>query len=396
MRAFPEHHTITKKIDNRRKTMEASVASGPRTTRLMGFLQFDPDNVRLLEDAALAAFEERCPELAAELLMRLAQFGPLSPALRNVQGLIAMALHHHEEAASIFASLLAEGDDPGLRFNLAWSKAMLGSYQEALDLLDDAAVAVSPRGPSLKILMMHHLDLYEEALACGEELVQRHPDDEALMGALATLAIDAEKQDLAAFYGAKAGNQPEGRVALGVLALGEQKTEESLRLFEEALAKQPNNARALVGKGLGLLALGQIDDGAHAIDKGAELFGDHLGSWVASGWAHFTRGDYAKARTSFERAEAADDTFAETHGGLAVLAILEGNEAEGRRRCEIARRLDKNCFGAALAAILLLEKSGNKAAAQRIRDAAMGMPVGPGGQTLTQAIAGFMATKPKT
>lgn len=368
--------------------METNVASA-RLKRLLGFLQDDPGNVRLVEEAATVAYEDHSLDLAAELLEQRAGLATMTPAMKNLQGLVAMARHRYQEAVTVFEALRLEADDPVLKFNLAWSKAMLGAWQEALDLLDDAVIAVSPRGPALKILMMHHLELYDEGLTCGAELARRYPSDEALMGALATLAVDAEKTDLAAAYAAKAGDHPEGRTALGILALGEQNTEDSLRLFEQALAKQPNNARAWVGKGLGLLASGQADAGAEAIDKGADLFGDHLGSWVASGWAHFVRGDYAKARASFERAEAADDTFAETHGGLAVIDILEGNEAEGRRRREIAHRLDKNCFGAALATILLLDKSGHKAAALKVRDAAMSMPVGLNGQTLAQALARF-------
>jgi tetratricopeptide (TPR) repeat protein len=245
------------------------------------------------------------------------------------------------------------------------------------------------------------LGLYDEALQEGELLSQRFPANEALMGALATLALDAEKADLARRYGARAGHNAEGRAALGILALGDHDVTGSRALFDEAIEAQPSNPRAWVGKGLNLLASGDAARGADAIDKGAELFGDHIGSWIASGWAHFAKGDVARARASFERALAVDDTFSESHGGLAVMDLLDGRIEEARRRADIALRLDRRCFGGVLAKMLLLEKDGQTAAAGKLRDLAMGFPVGPNGRTLGEELAQFSlkirpATRPGT
>ncbi len=368
----------------------ATQGKGSRRERLNDFLAGDPDNLSLLADAASAAFDERAFDQAADLLDRHARLAPLTPALLNLKGLIALAQQRFAEAAEIFGAVRAAGvDDPALRFNLAWSKAMTGSYGDALALLDDAALAVSARAPALKIQMMHHLEMYDEALAQGAAMAERFPDNHALMGALATLALDAEKPELAQHYAARAGDNDEGQAALGVLALGAYDQPRALALFDAALARQPRNARAWVGRGLGLLAGGDAAGGAQAIDRGAELFGDHLGSWFASGWAHFVEGDNAGARASFERALALDDTFAESHGGLAVMDILDGRLDAARRGADIALRLDRKCFGGALAKSLLLERSGHAELAQKIRQIALTTPIGPGGQTILQAMAGF-------
>jgi Tfp pilus assembly protein PilF len=143
----------------------------------------------------------------------------------------------------------------------------------------------------------------------------------------------------------------------------------------------------LIGKGLGLLTRGDTADGVAAIDRGAELFRTHIGSWVAAGWAHFTAHDYAAARARFERAMALDPNFAETHGGLAVLDIVEGRFEDGARACEVALRLDKNCFGAALAKSLLLQHRGHPQMAQKVINIAMSSPVGLKGETLGQMVA---------
>ena len=359
-----------------------------RLESLLGFLKRDPGNLHLIGDAASAAFDAEDGDTALELLERYSSIQPLPDDLLNLKGLATMAKQDYAGAAAVFEELRTRApEDPVLKFNLAWARSMMESWQEALDLLDDRTLSASPRAPSLKIHVMHHLDLYDEALAAGEVLAQRFPDDQALMGALATLALDAEKPDLGRAYAARAGKTAEGCAALGFLALGDQEDERSLALFDEALAAQPANPRAWVGKGLGLLAAGNAVEGSKAIDRGAELFGDHIGSWIASGWARFARGDNAGARQSFERATAIDANFSECHGGLAVIDLMDGNIAEAQRRCDIALRLDKKSFGGALAKTLLLAKAGRPEAAQRVRDIAFATPVGMHGETLAQLLA---------
>lgn len=363
---------------------------GSRLERLMRFLEQDPVNLPLLADAASEAIDCREFDLAVELLDRHAVVAPLPAALVGLQGIVAIAQQRFDDAIAIFTRLRAEGhDDVEIRFNLAWAEAMMGRFAEALDLLDDEAVAASPRGPALKIQMMHHLDLYEDALACGQGLAERYPDDQMLMGALATLALDAEEPNLARLYAERAGDNAEGLAALGVLTLGDNDTRASLALFDQAIRLQPRNPRAWVGKGLGLLASGDPVAGAEAIDRGALLFDDHIGSWIASGWAHFVNGAYDKARQSFDRAMAIDPNFSETHGGIAVLDIVAGKIDSARHHADVALRLDRNSFGGALAKSLLLSQAGDMEAAQRIRDIAMSTPIGRDGRTILQALIGL-------
>jgi hypothetical protein len=86
---------------------------------------------------------------------------------------------------------------------------------------------------------------------------------------------------------------------------------------------------------------------------------------------------------------AADPNFAETHGGLAVLDVVEGHVDEARRHTEIALRLDRKSFGAALAKSMILERGGHAQMAQKIRDIALSQPVGPNGETIAEALVSF-------
>lgn len=356
-----------------------------RLGSLLGFLERDPANPALIADAAQAAYDEKAYGAAVDLIAR--HPGPLPASLLNLSGLVALAEQRHADAAVAFEALKNGGaSDPAIDFNLAWARAMMGEWQNALDVLSDEALAASPRAPSLKIHLMHHLGLYDEALAAGEELARRFPSDTALMGALATLAMDAEKPELLREYAKRGARSPEGGAALAFVALGDRDPR-ALGLFDQALAAEPQNPRAWIGKGLSLLASGDPQRGADAIDRGAAIFNDHVGSWIASGWAHFAAGDTAKARQSFERAMAADATFSECHGALAVMDIHDGNFEAAQRACDVALRLDKKSFGGALAKVLLLDKAGNKAAAQRVRDIAFAVPIGPNKETLAQLLA---------
>lgn len=356
----------------------------PRLQRLLSFLEHDPANHNLRADAASTAIDERQFALATELLETVDG----SPALLNLAGVLALMEERFGDAAEAFSRLRESGeDDPAIRFNLAWAKAMTGGFAMANELLDDDALAMSPRAPVLKIEAMHHLDLHEEALAVGQALAERFPDNEALMGALATLAMDAGEMALAEGYAARAGDNPQGLAARGMLMLDGESAAEAMPLFERALAARPDNARAWIGQGLGLVSLGQSAAGADALERGADLFGDHLGSWIAAGWAHFTAGDQTKARACFERAQSIDDTFAESHGALAVLDILDGDVARGQQGAKVALRLDRSSLGGALAQSMLLDKSGKTDAAEKVRQLALSAPIGPDGKTIADALA---------
>lgn len=367
----------------------ATAQADEKLERLQRYLERDPANLSLLGDAARAAYETGDFERAAELLARHRALAALPPDLANLEGMTALAIQRYADAAAIFEGLRAHGDDPALRFNLAWAKAMLGAHQDALHLLDDETLGASPRAPALKIRMMHHLGLLDDALACGELLARRYPKDIQLMGALASAALDAGKPEAATAYGKRAGDDPTGRTALAMLALADHDSGRALDMFDSALAAQPANARAWIGKGLSLMAAGDTAHAAVALDRGAELFEDHLGSWVAAGWAHFVNGDMESARARFERALAVDPTFAEIHGGLAVLDILAGDLASAKKRCETAQRLDRNCLGAALAQSIMLDRGGHGKLAQRVRDIAMSRPIGLNGETIAQALVAF-------
>lgn len=367
---------------------DIAVLSDGRLSRLLAYLKRDPRNAAILGDAARAAYDAGQFALVTDLIGRRAKDEALSPDLLNLSALTLLAQNRFEDAEAALEVLRAAGHDaPPVRFNRAWALMMLARYEEADALLDKDAIAASTRGPALKIQALHHIGELEHALEIGRELAILYPDNVALMGALATLAIDAEELDLAQAYALRAGDNAEGITALGLFALDKRDNKTALTSFERALAAQPDNARAWVGKGLVLLAEGDAADAAQTIEHGARLFGDHLGSWVAAGWAHFLSGDQKRARDAFARVISLDGTFSEGHGGLAVLDLLGGNIDAAEQNSMVALRLDRTSLGGTLAKILLLQMAGEETSAEQIRAKAIATPLGPRGQTLAQMIA---------
>ncbi|HEX8232615.1 MAG TPA: tetratricopeptide repeat protein [Caulobacteraceae bacterium] len=362
-------------------------AARSRSERLDAYLRHDPLNPRLREEAAEAAFDEGAFDRALEII----EDGEAADRLRNLKAMVFLRQGRIAEAEALFTELLdASPADDALRFNLAWAKALQREYEGADEVLTETAAAETAVAATLKIQLLHHLGRLEEALARGADLAERFPTHEPLIAALATVALDAGETVLARAYGTRAGNS--GGATLGLLALNEGRTAEALGIFERSLAADARNARAQLGKGLALLAAGDARAAAPSLEASGELFRDHIGSWIALGWARYAAGDYAGARQGFERALGIDENFAESHGALAVIDIAEGDIESAKRRVKTAIRLDSKCFSAALAHSLLLQAKGQDAAAEKIRAAAFSTPVGPGGRTLAQAIVSLSAT----
>lgn len=366
------------------------MADADRLHRLLGFLDHDPHNPALIADAIRAAVDAGQTTIAAELFVRAVAHGPLAPELVNLKGVNALMQGDFDLAQGCFAQLVEAGAaDHGVIFNLAWSKTMMADYADANDVLSGDVLATVSRAAGLKVQLLHHLQKLDDALAVGAKLLELYPDDQPLLGALAVVALDAGRTDLAELYAARAPKTPEGLSTIGALKLGEHLPEQSIQLFDQALQINPNSGRSWLGKGLAAMAQGNPAVAVADLDRGAMLLKSHLGSWVAAGWAHFINNDLASARNRFETSMALDARFAENHGGLAVIDLAEGNIESAKKRADRALRLDPRCFSGALARSLLLAQAGNPEASALIRDKAMNIPVSEGGPTIAEALVQF-------
>jgi Tfp pilus assembly protein PilF len=359
-----------------------------RLKTMLGYLDADPQNVALLADAAEAALDAREPDIAGDLLERRAGIIPPSPREFNLAGLAALQRRDFDSAAEAFTTLFDGGaDDAGIRFNLAWARANQKDFAAALEVLDDASARALAQAAMLRVQLMHELADFDGAGEAARAYVELFPDHTGLMAAVSVLALDIEDEALAAACAAKAGDHPDALTTLGTLALGNDHAVDARAMFERALEQNPGVPRAWIGLGLARMMTGDNAAAPADLDRGAEMFGTHLGSWIAAGWGYFVNGDIPTARARFETALALDDSFAETHGSLAVLDVLAGDVEEAKHKSEIALRLDRQCYSAALARSLLAASSGDQETARRIFERAASTPIDASGRTIGQALA---------
>lgn len=359
-----------------------------RLDSLLGYLEQDPENANLLRDAAEAALAAQQPDQAIELLTRLEGLGYLDASAQNLFGLAAMLQGRFDQAATRFAPLLEDyPEETGLRFNLAWSLAMSGAHDHALDALDEATIAALPQAAMLDVQLRHDRGEFQGAAERARFYLEQHPDDPGLAAAVSVLAMDVEDKALALQTARLGGDHPDALTTLGTLALGEQNTDEAQHLFRQALDRNPESPRALIGRGLVHLLQEDTASAAQDLDRGAEIFESHLGSWLAAGWAYLIAGDIETAKARFQHSMDLDDTFAENHGGLAVIAALEGDIETSETLCKTALRLDRECFSAAFAQVLLKTGQGDTDSAKKIFERAITTPLGPDGETVAMALA---------
>ncbi|MEH3123229.1 MAG: tetratricopeptide repeat protein [Sphingomonas phyllosphaerae] len=355
---------------------------------LLSYMAVDPANPALILDTAEAALDAGQVDQARALLDRLPDTDAALPRARHLVGLVALQSARFDEAAATFRTLLADGcDAPALRFNAAWSLTKAGDAGAALDILDDATALVLAQAAALRVSLLHTSGELDAAESAGRHYLTVHPGHRGLAAAMSTLAIDIEDEALAAQCAALAPDHPDALATLGTLALGRDDASEAEALFDRVLARAPHVPRAWIGRGLAGLMSGKPERAADDLDHGATLFGDYLGSWIAAGWAHFVRRDYATSRARFDHALALDHNFAETHGSLAVLDILDGDVGSARERVAIALRLDRECFSGALAAALLASDSGDAASARAIIERALHTPIDGSQRTVAQSLA---------
>jgi tetratricopeptide (TPR) repeat protein len=363
-----------------------------RLPRLLSYLEADPDNETLLLDAIQTAIDERAPDTALALITRRASQAD-ARRYRAFEALAQMQLGKHEAAVSIFADLLQDApDDPALRFNAAYARAHAQDFDAALALLDENVGSTLPQAAALHVQLLHQIGDVDGAAHAAKTYLAIHPEHKALLAAASVLAIDLEDFDQARDLSERAGDHPDALTTLGTLALDQGRNVEALSIFDRVLGTNPDKPRAHIGRGLAKMLAGDYIAAADDIERGAEKFSTHSGSWIGAGWANLFAQRYEHARTDFEKAVASDRNFSEAHGSLAVLHLLQGRIDEGRHLAQTALRLDPQSFSGALAKSILLSSAGKADQAKAIIQKALTTPIDEHGKTIADALIRYGLT----
>jgi tetratricopeptide (TPR) repeat protein len=156
--------------------------------------------------------------------------------------------------------------------------------------------------------------------------------------------------------------------------------------FEDVLAAHPQLGRGWLGLGLTKLQRSRVQDAITDLQRAAQCLPDHIGTWHALAWTHLLQGDAIASRAIFERALALNRNFAETHGGLAAVAALQGRTKDAHASIRRALKLDSQTMSVRYARIVLLQRAGRHREAQAVLDDVLDRPAPDGGAPLRDRV----------
>ncbi|MGC3963606.1 MAG: hypothetical protein QM803_09845 [Rhodocyclaceae bacterium] len=352
-------------------TNERNAQTTSNLARLLGYLREDPSNERLRSDAV----DEAVRQQEFEVAMTIVEGSPelMQPQWQHRKSLIALSLGDHESAHRISTELLASGiDDPGVRYNAAYSALRLGLHETAAELARPLLIGSELSSRALEILLraMHHQDEVDDALTLFRAYCEGGTLTAEALGVASLIAVDGasfvEAEQWARRAIAQSPAQLEAHTALGTLLLGAQNTLNARVHLERALALSPLDGRVLSAIGFCELSDGALDAARKRLTEATMGMPGHIGTWHGLGWCCIVQCDFVAAAHAFDTAISLDRNFAESHGGAAVVKVLAGQSDEARTLAGIALRLDATCLSAAYALALLNGEATDAAAVERM------------------------------
>ena len=286
-------------------------ASRDRLNRLLGFIGRDPGNMTLRGDVIREACDRQQWPIALDLVESGLRERPQDTRL--LLPVRARCLHH------------------------------LGRLNEAIDDCD-ILLATAPEGPDstqthgLLALLLYDKGRWDDA------------------GTHATMALQYEPRQLEALL---------VRACLYCDA-GKHEYTRAQECFRTLLEHHPDCGRAWLR--LALLEFSQLrfDSARRHIERATRYIPGHIGTWHVLAWIHLLQQEVSAAKAAFQQSLALNRNFAETHGGLAVVAALQGHDIEARASIKRALRLDQRSLAARFAQLLLLKREGRETEADAL------------------------------
>jgi tetratricopeptide (TPR) repeat protein len=361
--------------------------------RFMGFLAQDPTNVALLNDALGLAIDSQDLASGQSLIAHAktyqiddGQFHAQAAHLSLMAGDFAAAAKHGSYA-------LDQGiQHPAVIFNTAFGYFYSGQYLLAAELL--APLCLSADCPVATLMLyaraLHHLQETEKAQMLVEQALRQEPEHIEARGLLALLHYDNDDNEAALQIAnetlAVNPDQLDALIACGAVHTEQENFESAREIYTHTVTVHPVCGRAW--SGLGQLSFQEMDfdNAEHHLLKAVEYMPNHIGTWHLLAWIYILRGDSAKARKMLDRSYALDRNFGETHGGLAVVDVMDGQEDKARTGIRRALKLNPLGMAAQYAQLLLLQKAGDDTAASQLVDSVLNRKVNDSSATGWQLI----------
>lgn len=355
--------------------MNAPFPAGEDT--LLALLRTDPTNVSLLDECVRAALAKRHPVQALSAI-DIAQAGD-TPHGRYLRATVLLHQQRWREAIELLRSVLHE---PGAlngaartnaEFALGYGLLQAGETAAATECLAACIARAEPAPKVLAYLLRAaHLTQGPRAAAAEWERVPKAWRDAEACGVQALICFDLgqvpEARRLARLSLSEQPDCREARVAAAGLALLDGDTDTAISLLELELSARPEDGRTWSTLAAARFARQDLDGALQAYRKAVQTMTEHIGTWIGMAWVHMLQKRWAEARHCLDRAMAIDDRFGETHGCLAVLSALTGDQLGAERYALTARRLDPQGMAWRYANALLSGEGQDPGAVQKLAD----------------------------
>jgi tetratricopeptide (TPR) repeat protein len=358
-----------------------------RLEQLEHYLLADPANLKLRRETFDAALRERHWERAAHHL-GVAQDQIQSQ--EQAQARLEWALKESDfwlaqkewlQARAVLQPLSERAELPlafkdAVLHNLAYidfsqndAAACAGRLAPRMETSAESAVGELPSAggklQQLWLRALHRDGQIARALQWARAMDQSQRLDPLAAAIASTMALDEEELGEALRWSSAAlvhweaasrsglplggGEHPplEALVTQAWLALIQKNGALASELAQRALQVQPNEARAWSAWGYADLLLGRSAAEAEAhFQQAAVLQPSVLDHWSGLAWSQLAQQHTAAAIDSLHRALALDETFAETHGALALAHALQGERERAAQYLQSAQQLDPQCHSA--------------------------------------------------
>jgi len=364
---------------------------------LSHFHKLDPGNVAIVADLVDEAVRLGEADVAQKFLSVGLKLDASYPKFLFEQARLHISRNEVADACRLLQGLLSSGvDNVGVRFNFAYALFLARDFQQArlvlLPLVETDPVSFLPSLLLMARLVYHDGDLGQVRALC-ERFLAFEADNAEALGLLALSFVDDEDFEQAEDFARRAllldARNLEALVSLGNVGLSVQDLGQADQCFGQAVEFHPFSGRAWVGRGLVFMARQDLVEAEKALTVGLKYLSEHVGSWHVLAWCQIGLKNFVGAEYSFQQALALNRNFAESHGGLAVVAALQGKVEVAKEAIKRAKGLDVGGFAAPFAESLLLSGQGDVEKGQKVVDSLLAIEVAPG-VSLQKAVIGLL------
>lgn len=340
-----------------------TLAPSPKLARLLSFLKEDPNNNALRLDIFDTALQSGQHAVSEEQLDFARRNSLDADTWTMREANLRIAQQRYPEAEQVLTALQDRvGKHPAIAQNLGFIASLRNDYQTCFAIVKDWAdvppdAPIEPGLQSMWLRCLHHLGQLDTALAWGERRLQHRTLHSEALGVASLIAVDASQLDKARAWSefSLQGNPdlPEAILTRSTVALGDRDATLAKSLAEQILQHQPENGRAWSGRGFAQLLELDLASARSSLEQATRFMPSHIGTWHGLGWACLLAKDYAAAQQAFEAALERDHNFGETHGGLAVIAAMQGQREVAENHLRRAFGLNNEGLSAQYARALL-------------------------------------------